>query len=154
MYNQSDLCAVMTRDNMAPRCDSSPFPSSKCQKRKRRWDVTPEDLEREKEELLSKQKWREDTAGETVRQHAKSYIFMAHLITYRFVRCFMPCSFCLNCCSDWSIYLFSLHPVLVSIILWYKHYVPFLFWITLPLMQLSLCAEMSLFVWNCHTLSN
>jgi len=52
---------------MAPRCDSSPFPSSKCQKRKRRWDVTPEDLEREKEELLSKQKWREDTAGETVK---------------------------------------------------------------------------------------
>jgi hypothetical protein len=29
--------------------------------------VTPEDLEKEKEELLSKQKWREDTAAETVR---------------------------------------------------------------------------------------
>jgi len=77
----------MTRDNMAPRCDNSPFPSSKCQKRKRRWDVTPEDLEKEKEELLSKQKWREDTAAEPVRQHAtsvtscKSYIFMADLIT-------------------------------------------------------------------------
>jgi len=60
----------MTRDNMAPRCDSSPVPSSKCQKRKRRWDVTPEDLEKEKEELLSKQKWRKNTAAEMVRQHA------------------------------------------------------------------------------------
>jgi hypothetical protein len=60
----------MTRDNMAPRCDSSSFPSSKCQKRKRRWDVTPEDLEKEKEELLSKQKRRDNTAAETVRQYA------------------------------------------------------------------------------------
>lgn len=64
--NQGDVCMGMTRDNMAPRCDSSPFPSYKCHKRKRRWDVTPEDLENEKEELLTKQKWRKHTAAETV----------------------------------------------------------------------------------------
>jgi hypothetical protein len=57
----------MTRDSMAPHCDSSPFPSYKCQKRKRRWDVTPEDLEREKEQLLRRKEWRKVAAAETVR---------------------------------------------------------------------------------------
>jgi hypothetical protein len=57
----------MTRDSMAPHCDSSPFPTHKCQKRKRRWDVTPEDLEKEKEELLRRKERRKDVAAETVR---------------------------------------------------------------------------------------
>jgi hypothetical protein len=62
----------MTRDNVAPQCDSSPFPVYKCQKRKRRWDVTPEDLEKEKEELLRKQKWKEAAASETVKHTISS----------------------------------------------------------------------------------
>ncbi|XP_021918340.1 eyes absent homolog 2 isoform X3 [Zootermopsis nevadensis] len=63
-------CMGMTRDNMAPQCDSPPFPGYKCQKRKRRWDVTPEDLEKEKEEFLRKQKWREGaTADMQVKGH-------------------------------------------------------------------------------------
>ncbi|KAJ4428787.1 hypothetical protein ANN_25780 [Periplaneta americana] len=57
------LCMGMTRDNMAPQCDSSPFPVDKCQKRKRRWDVTPEDLEKEKE-ILKKEKWKEESRAE------------------------------------------------------------------------------------------
>lgn len=57
----------MTRDSMAPRCDSSPFRPYKCQKRKRRWDVTPEDLEREKEQLLRREERRKVAASETVR---------------------------------------------------------------------------------------
>jgi hypothetical protein len=56
----------MTRDHMAPQCDSSPFPAYKCQKRKRRWDVTPEDLEKEKE-FLRKRKWGEGTTADKVR---------------------------------------------------------------------------------------
>ena len=46
---------------MAPRCGSSPVPAEKFQKRKRRWDVTPEDLEREKEEALKIRTWRKGT---------------------------------------------------------------------------------------------
>jgi hypothetical protein len=62
----------MTRDHMAPQCDSPPFPSYKCQKRKRRWDVTPEDLEKEKEEYLRKQKWREEATSDMVSYRIQS----------------------------------------------------------------------------------
>jgi hypothetical protein len=55
----------MTRDSMAPHCDISPSPLYKYQKRKRRWDVTPEDLKKEKEQLLRREEWRKAT--ETVR---------------------------------------------------------------------------------------
>ena len=55
------MCKGMTRDYMAPQCGNSPLPAEKFQRRKRRWDVTPEDLEREKEEAMQRRKWKEKT---------------------------------------------------------------------------------------------
>lgn len=94
----------MTRDSMAPRCDSSPVPTYKCQKRKRRWDVTPEDLEREKEQLPKRKEWRKVAAAERVRNKFETYKCVHELeITYYKMYIHIPClislriSFSLKC---------------------------------------------------------
>jgi hypothetical protein len=94
----------MTRDSMAPRCDSSPFPTYKCQKRKRRWDVTPEDVEKEKEQLLRRKEWRKIVAAETVRNKFETYkcvceLEIAHYKMYIHIPCLINfrISFILKC---------------------------------------------------------